>query len=146
MGGAGAVGIAPYDSRKVRSQQALAQLDGIANHPLLPAVLDPASAERYTAPAVTAFRRTYTNPDIGRQDLFGNPQPLPDIAPLVGRLIALQQTRYAQFITGARSLDAFGDFVGEWMRSGGDVVLARMQTYYREMQQVSTQMRDRVGQ
>jgi putative aldouronate transport system substrate-binding protein len=128
--GSGVVELPPYDTPDSRAREGLQPAIFADTPRLIPGYLDDARQEKYLPAAKIAFRRTYTPPAWGRPDAFGRADVVPGVADTVNRLIQKQQTRYAEFILGDRSLDEFDAYVREWHAEGGDECLAAMAAYF----------------
>ena len=96
----------------------------------------PEVQKRYQSKTQFRWNQRYRGKELGDQCIFGDAELLAplDIAPTIKRLIAFQQSAYAEFIKGERSLEQWGKFVDEFRQLGGDEVILRMRQHYQEMQ------------
>ena len=62
------------------------------------------------------------------------------VAPLLKRIIAYQQTAYAEFISGNRNLNEWDEFVEQFQKIGGSKVLETMRGYYKSMKIINSQV------
>ena len=116
----GQVFLPPYDEKYTRARHLLSFSNGF--YGLVSG--GPETQDRTKEEAALHFRETYQKPEWALMNVFGKSDVLPSAGDYLKDLREMQMATYTKIIIGALPLDAFDDFVAEWIRRGGDVMTA----------------------
>ena len=97
---------------------------------------------RYQSKQQLEWQKTYRRKELGDQCIFGDTEGLaPEkLIPTIKRLIAFQQSAYAEFIKGVRDLNGWNEFVSEFQNIGGLEAMLRMRKHYDDIQMINTRV------
>ena len=112
------------------------------NAPILGIHLSENLKQRYQSKQQLEWQKTYRKKELGDQCIFGDAEGLaPEkLIPTIKRLIAFQQSAYAEFITGVRDLNDWNEFVLEFQNIGGLETRLRMRKHYNDIQMINTRV------
>lgn len=78
------------------------------------------------------FIDRYMNPDFAASNIFGKSDVLPSAGKFIEDLRNFQVVAYIEMIRGDKPLEYFDEFVKQWRKRGGDVLLNEAEQLYRE--------------
>jgi putative aldouronate transport system substrate-binding protein len=84
--------------------------------------------DAYKKPAYRRWIETNAKVEWGMMNVLGKSDVIPSAGRYLGDLVRFQTTVFTKMVVGDRSLDTFDDFVAEWRRRGGDVLLQEADT------------------
>jgi len=138
-----AVALPPYHGWLKRIRQGLVYDHWNAyNAPILGIPLSENLKQRYQSKQQLEWQKTYRKKKLGDQCVFGDAESLaPEkLIPTIKRLIAFQQSAYAEFIMGLRDLNDWNEFVLEFQNIGGLEAMLRMRKHYNDIQMINTRV------
>ena len=93
-------------------------------------------SEDLTPKAKLDFDETYCNAEWSMRNPIGKSDVVPSASKYLEDLRRYQTIAFVDFITGAKPLDEFDDFVAEWKQRGGEVLLREGREVYSELQNI----------
>ena len=98
--------------------------------------------KRHQSKQQLEWNQTYRNKKFADIGVFSDAESIvpSKVAPLLKRIIAYQQTAYAEFISGNRNLNEWDEFVEQFQKIGGSKVLETMRGYYKSMKIINSQV------
>ena len=98
--------------------------------------------KRHQSKQQLEWNQTYRNKKFADIGVFSDAESIvpSKVAPLLKRIIAYQQTAYAEFIIGIRNLNEWDEFVEQFQKIGGSKVLETMRGYYKSMKIINSQV------
>lgn len=98
--------------------------------------------KRYQSKKQIKWNKMHHSKELADICVFSNAESLAptEVIPIIKRLIAYQQSMYAEFINGKRNLDEWDEFVEQFQKSGGDKVLNIMRSHYEDMQMINAKV------
>ena len=70
----------------------------------------------------------------GMMNVLGKSDVVTSSGRYLGDLVNYQMTVFIEMVVGDRDIDTFDDFVSEWRRRGGDVIIDEANQMFEEMQ------------
>ena len=115
---------------------------GTHSSPILGIPLSQNLKQRYQSKQQLEWQKTYRRKELGDQCIFGDTEGLaPEkLIPTIKRLIAFQQSAYAEFIKGIRELNDWDQFVSEFQNIGGQEATLRMRKHFDDIQTINTRV------
>jgi putative aldouronate transport system substrate-binding protein len=121
----------PYVSRDARNAEGLINcIPFVANNAFLSPAGTPSYFSKYISSDENAWLVNNCRPEWGRSDVFRTATNVKDADLYMSDLIELQQVAYVEIITGKKTLDYFDEFVTQWYKYGGDIMLKNAQETY----------------
>ena len=110
--------------------------------PILGIPLSENLKQRYQSKQQLEWQKTYRRKELGDQCIFGDTEALaPEkLIPTIKRLIAFQQSAYAEFIKGVRDLNGWNEFVSEFQNIGGQETTLRMRKHFVDIGMINTRV------
>ena len=110
--------------------------------PILGIPLSENLKQRYQSKQQLEWQKTYRRKELGDQCIFGDTEALaPEkLIPTIKRLIAFQQSAYAEFIKGVRDLNGWNEFVSEFQNIGGQETTLRMRKHFVDIVMINTRV------
>lgn len=136
----GIVPLPPYDDDN-RVKENSAELLGGGNSFFFPGSMDPLYDEKYISVAERDWLEQNRNAEWGMKNVLGKADVVPSSGRYLRDLLNYQMTFFVEIVIGTRDIDEFEDFVLEWRRRGGDVILEEANLMYQQMNAIY----DRVG-
>ncbi len=110
--------------------------------PILGIPLSENLKQRYQSKQQLEWQKTYRRKELGDQCIFGDTEALAPkkLIPTIKRLIAFQQSAYAEFIKGVRDLNGWNEFVSEFQNIGGQEATLRMRKHFDDIGMINTRV------
>ncbi|MFT5240456.1 MAG: putative aldouronate transport system substrate-binding protein [Candidatus Promineifilaceae bacterium] len=105
-----------------------------------PSSLNQLYDQKYIAADDLAWLERNRNAEWGMMNVLGKSDVVPSAGRYLGDLINYQMTVFVEIVVGQRDVESFDEFVTEWRRRGGDVILEEANAMYAEMQTIYTRV------
>ena len=126
----------PYADEELARTRELIKDGGFYSYFHFPSDLSVEYREKYLDPDVIDFWNTNRNPDWAMVNVLGKTDIVKSAGRYINGLRDFQMAAMTEIIVGSKELDSFDEFVVEWKRRGGELILKEANEVYR--------MRDRV--
>ena len=127
----GIVGLPPYDDDS-RSREKAEELLGGRNAFFFPSSLDPVYDEKYISAVEREWIKQNRDSAWSMKNVLGKSDVVPSSGRYLKDLLNYQTTFFIEIVVGKRDIDEFDDFVAEWRRRGGDVILEEARQMYKD--------------
>jgi putative aldouronate transport system substrate-binding protein len=107
----------------------------LTNNFFFPSLLDVRS-EELTPDVKRTFDESYCKAEWSMRNPIGKSDVVPSASEYLEDLRRFQTIAFVDFITGAKPLDDFDDFVVEWKQRGGEIMLREGKEVYEELQTI----------
>ena len=132
----GIVALAPYDQDDHLRDQEMINESGFGSLFFYPASLDDTYHGPYTDPRAAAFDQNYRRPQWAMINVLGKCDVVPSASRYLEDLRNYQLTVFVEMVTGRRSVDDFDNFVHQFQRRGGDVIVSEANEIHAQLQQI----------
>ena len=122
----------PYDQDDHNREKAAELLDGRCIF-FFPCGLQQIYDENYMATAEREWMQRNRRLEWGMMNVLGKSDVVPSSSRYLGDLLNYQVTFFIEIVLGDRDIEEFDDFVAEWRRRGGDVILEEANVMYEQL-------------
>lgn len=131
----GLITLPPYDDPD-RGRLNRAEMIGLNNMFFFPSTLDPVFDDQFKSVSERHWNAANCSPEWSMMNVLGKSDVVESSGRYLKDLINYQLTFYAEIVLGDRKVEEFDEFVNEWRRRGGDIVLEEANELYGEVQQL----------
>jgi putative aldouronate transport system substrate-binding protein len=132
----GITAIPPYDSDDRLRDQEMIAYSGFGCMFFYPCSLDETYHAPYDDPRSAAFDEAYCRTEWGMTNVLGKSDVVPSAGRYLEDLRNYQKTVFVEMVVGRRPVDDFDQFVMEFNRRGGDVIVREANEMYAQLQQI----------
>jgi len=123
--------LSPYESKDARRVEGLIDcIPFVSNSSFLSPAGSPDYFAKYISNNENSWLKNNCRPEWGHSDIFRTATNVKDADLYMGDLIEIQQVAYVEIITGKKPIDYFDEFVEQWYKSGGDIMLKNAKETY----------------
>jgi len=125
----------PFDE-KTRGLKNSAELLGGNNIFFFPSSFEPVYDEQLMSAADREWLHRNRLREWGMANVLGKSDVVPSSGRYLGDLVNFQMTTFIEMVIGKRDVEEFDDFVLEWRRRGGDVILKQANEMSRQIRTI----------
>ena len=125
----------PYDEER-STRTNVAELIGGTTTFFFPSSFEPEYDDKLTDPADLEWYEQYAKREWGMKNVLGKSDVVPSAGRYLADLVNYQLTFFIETVIGDRDIEEFDQFVAEWRRRGGDVLLKEANEMYAEIRRI----------